>query len=253
MSGLLVKSTVVMRENLEEINSAAVASGSRSCSAAPRSPVPSSSRTSRGLRRHGQLRPRRVRGPAPHGRGHGDQARRAGRGAARAARPSREVRPASAAPRRRPPRPAPARSDVASDNSVPEPPFWGTRVVRGIQLADYVCYLDERATFLGQWGLKPARGGRGRPYDELVETEGRPRLRGGSIASTPTASSRRRSSTATSRASDGDDLVILHHEGGRRERAGSPSHGSVATGTSACRTSSGRRSPGRSTSSPSTS
>src|SRR5437762_7801595 len=37
--------------------------------------------------------------------------------------------------------------------------------------------LDERATFLGQWGLKPARGGVGPSYEELVESEGRPRLR----------------------------------------------------------------------------
>ena len=67
------------------------------------------------------------------------------------------------------------RSDVATDNAVPVPPFWGTRVVRGLHLADYAAYLDERATFMGQWGLK---GGRGGPsYEELVETEGRPRLR----------------------------------------------------------------------------
>ncbi len=74
-----------------------------------------------------------------------------------------------------------ARSDVARDIGVPTPPFWGTRVVKGIALADYAAYLDERATFLGQWGLKPSRGGTaekpGRSYDELVETEGRPRLR----------------------------------------------------------------------------
>src|SRR5262249_57360153 len=37
--------------------------------------------------------------------------------------------------------------------------------------------LDERATFLGQWGLRGARGSRGPSYEELVETEGRPRLR----------------------------------------------------------------------------
>src|SRR5690606_21953360 len=35
----------------------------------------------------------------------------------------------------------------------------------------------ERALFLGQWGLKPTRGGGGPGYEELVETEGRPRLR----------------------------------------------------------------------------
>ncbi|WP_184824426.1 methionine synthase [Jiangella mangrovi] len=67
------------------------------------------------------------------------------------------------------------RSDVATDNTVPVPPFWGTRVVRGLHLADYAAYLDERATFMGQWGLKGTRGGAS--YEDLVETEGRPRLR----------------------------------------------------------------------------
>ena len=71
----------------------------------------------------------------------------------------------------------PNRSDVASDNEVPTPPFWGTRVVKGIALRDYASFLDERATFMGQWGLKPGRGESGASYEELVETEGRPRLR----------------------------------------------------------------------------
>jgi 5-methyltetrahydrofolate--homocysteine methyltransferase len=73
----------------------------------------------------------------------------------------------------------PVRSDVATDNPVPTPPFLGERVVKGIQLADYAALLDERATFMGQWGLRGARGGasRGPSYEELVETEGRPRLR----------------------------------------------------------------------------
>lgn len=33
--------------------------------------------------------------------------------------------------------------------------------------------LDERALFVGQWGLKSARG----EYEAMVESEGRPRLR----------------------------------------------------------------------------
>ncbi|QES50915.1 methionine synthase [Streptomyces venezuelae] len=69
------------------------------------------------------------------------------------------------------------RSDVAVDNPVPTPPFWGTRVVKGIPLKDYASWLDEGALFKGQWGLKQARAG-GATYEELVETEGRPRLRG---------------------------------------------------------------------------
>ncbi|MFF9037041.1 methionine synthase [Streptomyces sp. NPDC014892] len=70
------------------------------------------------------------------------------------------------------------RSDVATDNPVPTPPFQGTRVVKGIQLKEYASWLDEGALFKGQWGLKQARTGDGPTYEELVETEGRPRLRG---------------------------------------------------------------------------
>ncbi len=78
------------------------------------------------------------------------------------------------------------RSDVARGLPVPTPPFWGSRVVKGVALAEYAAYLDERATFLGQWGLKPGRGSAQdeasaphatASYEELVEAEGRPRLR----------------------------------------------------------------------------
>ena len=41
----------------------------------------------------------------------------------------------------------PARSDVATDNKVPTPPFWGDRVVKGIPLADYAA-LPRRAGHL---------------------------------------------------------------------------------------------------------
>jgi len=71
----------------------------------------------------------------------------------------------------------PERSEVALDNAVPSPPFWGTRIVKGFALSDYAAFLDERATFMGQWGLKPGRGENGATYEELVATEGKPRLR----------------------------------------------------------------------------
>jgi 5-methyltetrahydrofolate--homocysteine methyltransferase len=73
--------------------------------------------------------------------------------------------------------PAAGRSDVSSTVPVPEPPFWGSRAVKGIALAEYASFLDERALFLGQWGLKPTRGPGGLTHEELAETEGRPRLR----------------------------------------------------------------------------
>ena len=71
----------------------------------------------------------------------------------------------------------PERSDVARDNPVWQPPFWGTRIVKGFALSDYAAFLDERATFMGQWGLKPGRGQGGKSYDDLVAEEGLPRLR----------------------------------------------------------------------------
>ncbi|MFJ1595317.1 B12-binding domain-containing protein, partial [Kitasatospora albolonga] len=70
------------------------------------------------------------------------------------------------------------RSDVSTTNPVPTPPFWGTRVIKGIPLKEYASWLDEGALFKGQWGLKQARTGDGPTYEELVETEGRPHLRG---------------------------------------------------------------------------
>ncbi|WEK12584.1 MAG: methionine synthase [Candidatus Microbacterium phytovorans] len=106
----------------------------------------------------------------------------------------------------------PARSDVASDNAVPAPPFWGTRIVRGVALADYAAFLDERATFMGQWGLKPGRGDDGLSYEQLVETEGRPRLRywldrilGEGMLDASVAYG------YFPVVSEGDDLVVLHH------------------------------------------
>jgi 5-methyltetrahydrofolate--homocysteine methyltransferase len=106
----------------------------------------------------------------------------------------------------------PERSDVATDNRVPTPPFWGTRVVKGIALREYSAYLDERATFMGQWGLKPGRQADGASYEELVESEGRPRLRYWldrlQTENLLEASVVYGYFPAVSR---GDDTVILHH------------------------------------------
>src|SRR4029077_16896801 len=113
--------------------------------------------------------------------------------------------------------------DVATDNDVPVPPFYGDRIVKGIALAEYAAFLDERATFLGQWGLKPARGGSGPSYEELVEAEGRPRLRmwldriqaeglveaAGGYGYFPAVS-------------EGNDLVVLDEAGAERERFSFP-------------------------------
>jgi 5-methyltetrahydrofolate--homocysteine methyltransferase len=110
------------------------------------------------------------------------------------------------------------RSDVAVNNPIPAPPFWGSRVVKGIQLADYSSWLDEGALFKGQWGLKQARS-TGPTYEELAESEGRPRLRG--------LLTRMQSEGLLEAAvtygyfpcvSKGDDLIVLHEDGTERTR-----------------------------------
>ena len=107
------------------------------------------------------------------------------------------------------------RSDVATDNRVPTPPFWGSRITKGIALADYASWIDERALFLGQWGLRGSRGGDGPSYDELVETEGRPRLR--ELLSRVQAEGIMNAAVVHGyfpAVSKGDDLIVLDPESG---------------------------------------
>jgi 5-methyltetrahydrofolate--homocysteine methyltransferase len=47
----------------------------------------------------------------------------------------------------------PARSDVATDVDIPTPPFWGSRVVRGVPLDDIAAFLNRTALFRNQWGF----------------------------------------------------------------------------------------------------
>ncbi|MEW2523954.1 methionine synthase [Streptomyces sp. NPDC047071] len=117
----------------------------------------------------------------------------------------------------------PARSDVAVDNPVPTPPFWGTRVIKGIQLKEYASWLDEGALFKGQWGLKQARTGDGPTYEELAETEGRPRLRG--LLDDLQTKGLLEAAVVYGYfpcVSKGDDLIILDEQGNERTRFSFP-------------------------------
>ncbi|AOH44977.1 methionine synthase [Propionibacterium sp. NM47_B9-13] len=71
------------------------------------------------------------------------------------------------------------RSDVARpvprSVEIPTPPFWGSRVSTGISLADVLVWLDERATFMDRWGLKGSRIDGS--WDRMVNEVARPRLR----------------------------------------------------------------------------
>ena len=188
MSGLLVKSTVVMKENLQEMNSRGIATTlpvllggaaltrsyvENDLSDVYEGRVDYARDAFEGLRLMDATMAR-ARGTAPAV----DPAEEA----KRAERKARHERSQRVAARRKAAEaevagPVPDRSDVALDNPIPTPPFWGTRVVKGLAVAEYAGLVDERALFLGQWGLRGARAGQGPSYEELVETEGRPRLR----------------------------------------------------------------------------
>ncbi|MER7420955.1 methionine synthase [Micromonospora peucetia] len=184
MSGLLVKSTVIMKENLAEMASRGVAErwpvllGGAALTRAYveddlRAMFPGQVHYARDAFEGLSLMDRVMtakRGGAPVI----DAEREAALAARRARRERQRAIVSESLPELDD---ASVRSDVATDVEVPAPPFLGTRVVKGVPLADYAALLDERATFLGQWGLRGARSGQGPSYEELVETEGRPRLR----------------------------------------------------------------------------
>ncbi|MDQ1733732.1 MAG: 5-methyltetrahydrofolate--homocysteine methyltransferase [Pseudonocardiales bacterium] len=242
MSGLLVKSTVIMKENLQEMNSRGIAEKypvmlggaaltrgyvEQDLSEIFAGDVRYARDAFDGLRLMDALMAVRRGGVAVGPDGPDDTKLSDDESRKLAERKARRERSLKIAEQRRAAEEAeqvdlPARSDVATDNPVPVPPFWGSRVIKGIPLAEYAAMLDERATFMGQWGLKGSRGGAsssGPTYEELVETEGRPRLR--------YWLERFQTEGVLEAAvvygyfpcvSEGDDLVVLHDDGSERTR-----------------------------------
>ena len=102
------------------------------------------------------------------------------------------------------------RSDVSIENTLPKVPFLGSQIVKGIPIKDYLSYLDERALFVGQWGLSGKRD----EYQSMVENEARPRLR--NLLNEIATNGWLNASVVYGYFpcySEGNDLVILHHEG----------------------------------------
>ncbi|MGW7293582.1 methionine synthase [Streptomyces xiamenensis] len=178
MSGLLVKSTVIMKENLEELNQRGMAADYPVIlggAALTRAYV------EQDLHEVYQGEVRYAR-DAFEGLRLMDALIAVKRGVPGATLPELKkrrvaARPATALPREDTEEPV-GRSATATDVPLPTAPFLGTRVIKGIPLKDYAAWLDEDALFKGQWGLKGSRSGEGPDYEELLETEGRPRLRG---------------------------------------------------------------------------
>jgi len=158
MSGLLVKSTLIMRENLEELNNQGLSDipvilggaaltrnyVERDLRGVYEGRVFYGKDAFEGLRtmetlmegkRTGQLDPE-------FGRALGG----------RQLPPRKSQREAEDTPE------APARSAVATDNKIFVPPFVGSRVSKGISLDDIAGYLNETALFRNQWQFRPEGG-----------------------------------------------------------------------------------------------
>ena len=71
----------------------------------------------------------------------------------------------------------PSRSpEVVRDNPVFVPPFLGSRIAKGISLDDIRTYLNETALFRNQWGYRPNKGEDDADFKERVRAELRQRL-----------------------------------------------------------------------------
>ncbi len=176
MSGLLVKSTLVMRDNLEEMVRRGIAH------------IPVLLGGAALTRRYveGELRDV-YPGPLFYGkdafeglavmdrlvelRRSGEEDPDFGRTPTRRLPERRRTTAPSVAPPRRSP-------DVATDNPVFVPPFVGSRVVKGIPLDDVAAYLNETALFRNQWQYRPLPGEDDAAFKARIRPEFRRRLAG---------------------------------------------------------------------------
>ncbi len=168
MSGLLVKSTLIMRENLEELERRGLG----------KVPVLLGGAALTRMYVEGDLR-KVYDGPLFYGkdafaglrvmdrlaelRRTGEVDPDFGRVATGRPLPQRQPRPAI------PTGAVPARSpDVVDDNPVFEPPFLGRRIVKGMPIDEIATYLNETALYRNQWQFRPTKGEDDRDFKERL-------------------------------------------------------------------------------------
>jgi 5-methyltetrahydrofolate--homocysteine methyltransferase len=173
MSGLLVKSTLIMRDNLEELNQRNLSSipVMLGGAALTRSYVEHDLRqvyegrlfygkdAFEGLRTMDRLMEIKKSGVDDPEFGHELSGRSIARRRADEADEPTDI---------------PARSpEVETDNQIFVPPFLGSRVVKGIAVDDVAAYINETALFRNQWQYRPEKG----ENDEEFKTRIRATLR----------------------------------------------------------------------------
>jgi 5-methyltetrahydrofolate--homocysteine methyltransferase len=174
MSGLLVKSTLIMRENLQEMNSLGLAATPVMLGGAAltRNYVEHDLRNvynGRVFYGKDAFEGLRTIETLMEGKRTGELDPDFGTVAAERTVTKRRNEPAEIDPDVE----IPARSDVAVDHKVFVPPFVGSRVAKGISLDDIAKYINETALFRNQWQFRPQGG----QSDEEFKAGIRPQLR----------------------------------------------------------------------------
>ncbi|MGH9073666.1 MAG: vitamin B12 dependent-methionine synthase activation domain-containing protein, partial [Acidimicrobiales bacterium] len=224
MSGLLVKSTLVMRENLEELNARGLAKSLPVLlggAALTRTYVERDLRqvyegrlfygkdAFEGLRTMDRLMELRRSGEdePDFGRAIGGRTlppRASEQAAARRAASAAGEGPA--APDRSP--------EVEADNPVFDPPFVGSQVARGMAIDDVAAYLNETALFRNQWGYRPEPGEADPDFKARVRAVLREQLDGAKAAGVLVPQVAWGYFPANA---DGDDLVVWKDDARRVE------------------------------------
>ncbi len=109
----------------------------------------------------------------------------------------------------------PTRSpEVATDNPTFKPPFLGSRVAKGIPVDDIATYLNETALFRNQWGFRPEGGEDDSAFKDRVRALLREQLAKAKAGQflIPQVAWGHFAANA-----DGDDLVLFEDEGRREE------------------------------------
>jgi 5-methyltetrahydrofolate--homocysteine methyltransferase len=177
MSGLLVKSTLIMRENLEELNTRGLADRVPVLlggAALTRNYVERDLRDvydGRVFYGKDAFEGLRTMDALMAGKRSGQLDPTFGREAGGRQLPPRKSQRDAAEP----PQEIPRRSDVAVDATIFAPPFVGSRVAKGISIDEIVGYINETALFRNQWQFRPEKGGN--ENDEAFKARIRPTLR----------------------------------------------------------------------------
>ncbi|MFA5405471.1 MAG: vitamin B12 dependent-methionine synthase activation domain-containing protein [Ignavibacteria bacterium] len=63
------------------------------------------------------------------------------------------------------------KSEISTDNPVPKPPFWGSKAIENIPIEKVYEYINEVALFRGSWNVYKDRTKPDKEYDELIKNE----------------------------------------------------------------------------------